>query len=87
MKAIVVLLAATTLAAPAFAQEDPKPRAEVVERNERGQATKVSVEGKVYEVCRDGKTDGCINPREAGLDFGSVPLDHWPGKPASEGGK
>ena len=65
--------------------EQTKPKAEVIERNEKGQATRIRVDGQVYEVCRDGKTDGCINPRDAGLDFGSVPLDHWPGRPASEG--
>ncbi|HYD23864.1 MAG TPA: hypothetical protein VEB68_03640 [Croceibacterium sp.] len=87
MKTIAALLAAAALAGPALAQDEPRPKAEVVERDADGRATKVSVDGKVYEVCRDGKTDGCINPRDAGLDFGSVPLDHWPGKPASEGRK
>lgn len=37
-----------------------------------------------YPLCTEGMTDGCINPREAGEDFGNVPLDYWPGKPASE---
>lgn len=37
-----------------------------------------------YPICEEGVTDGCINPREAGRDFGNVPLDYWPGKPASE---
>ena len=75
---------AAIAAAPPLA-EPPKPKAEVIERNDKGQATRIRVDGQVYEVCRDGKTDGCINPRDAGLDFGSVPLDHWPGRCASEG--
>ncbi|QVM85878.1 hypothetical protein [Novosphingobium decolorationis] len=41
-------------------------------------AAKVRVEGKVYDVCRGEATDGCINPREAGLNFGNRPLDHYP---------
>ena len=84
MKLFVLFLAAGALAGPALAQGEPKPKAEVVERDAQGRAIKVSVEGNVYEVCREGKTDGCINPRDAGLDFGNVPLDHWPVRPASE---
>ncbi|WP_271438534.1 hypothetical protein [Pontixanthobacter luteolus] len=57
---------------------------EIVERNARGVATKVKIEGKVYAVCMDGMTDGCINPRAAGLKWGNRPLDYWPGKPASQ---
>lgn len=85
-KAVAIGLLAL-FASPLAAQDeqDEKPKAEVVERDDKGRATKIRVEGQVYEVCLDGKTDGCINPREAGLDFGSVPLDHWPGEPASEG--
>ena len=83
MTALFGLAAAS--AEPTPAPEPPKPKAEVIERNDKGQATRIRVDGQVYEVCRDGKTDGCINPRDAGLDFGSVPLDHWPGRPASEG--
>ena len=76
---------AAAAAEPPPPPEPPKPKAGVIERNDKGQATRIRVDGQVYEVCRDGKTDGCINPRDAGLDFGNVPLDHWPGKPASEG--
>lgn len=58
--------------------------ATVTERDSRGRATKVTVEGKEYMVCTGTVVDACINPRAAGLNFGNVPLDHWPGKPASE---
>ena len=58
--------------------------ATVTERDSRGRATKVSVEGREYVVCAGTVVDACINPRAAGLNFGNVPLDHWPGKPASE---
>ncbi len=58
--------------------------ATVTERNSRGRATKVTVEGHEYMVCEGAVVDACINPRAAGLNFGNVPLDHWPGKPASE---
>jgi len=56
----------------------------IVERNDKGKATKVRVNGKVYDVCMNDEHDGCINPRAAGLDWGNRPLDYWPGKPASQ---
>lgn len=37
-----------------------------------------------YPLCTDGRTNNCINPREAGKNYGNVPLDYWPGQPASE---
>lgn len=56
---------------------------EIVERNEQGKATKVRIDGKVYDVCMKNDQDGCINPRAAGLDWGNRPLNYWPGQPAS----
>lgn len=89
--AIAIALGVALLSAAAAAQTDPppppKPKAEVVQRDANGRATVVRVEGVEYKVCTAQGQDGCINPREAGLDFGSVPIDHWPGKPASEGGQ
>ncbi len=81
---IAAAVLAAALPATAIAQSSSGDTASVVERDSRGRATKVSVEGRTYEVCRQGMTDGCINPREAGLNFGNVPLDRWPGRPASE---
>jgi len=83
-KGILAAILAAGLTAPAFAAGE---KAEVVERDAKGRATKVSVGGVVYTVCVGDMSDGCINPREAGLNFGNVPLNHWPGRPASEGGK
>lgn len=37
-----------------------------------------------YPPCRGTQTDNCVNPREAGLNYGNRPLQHWPGQPASE---
>lgn len=37
-----------------------------------------------YPPCRGTQADNCINPREAGLNYGNRPLQHWPGQPASE---
>lgn len=68
----------------AYAHGHDHQRATIIERDSRGRATKVSVEGREYVVCTPVATDSCINPRQAGLNFGNVPLDHWPGKPASE---
>ncbi len=40
--------------------------------------------GTDYPPCKGDMQDHCINPREAGLKYGNVPLKYWPGKPASE---
>ena len=67
------------------ANEVPEePKAEVVETNEAGKATKVRIGEQVYDVCTERGQDSCINPRDAGLDFGRRELDYWPGKPASQ---
>jgi hypothetical protein len=36
-----------------------------------------------YPLCRGNIQDECINPREAGKNFGNRPLKYWPGQPAS----
>ncbi|TYC92813.1 hypothetical protein [Novosphingobium sp. BW1] len=79
MKINLIVLAAATSVLPLCAQaQSASASPEVVEKDARGVAAKVRVEGKVYDVCRGEATDGCINPREAGLDFGNRPLDHYP---------
>jgi hypothetical protein len=57
---------------------------EIVERNDNGKATKVRIDGKVYEVCMSEKQDSCIQPRAAGLKWGDMPLRYWPGQTASQ---
>jgi hypothetical protein len=59
-------------------------KAEVVAKAANGRAQIVMLDGKEYQVCGGDVTDNCINPREAGLNFGNRALDYWPGKPASE---
>jgi hypothetical protein len=87
MRNILAITAATALttglAAPAAADEY-KPNAdwkaqtpEIVERNARGKATKVRVEGEVYEVCMNESQDGCIQPRAAGLGWGDIPAMNY----------
>lgn len=66
------------------AAAEQMPKAEVVERDAKGHATKVSIDGKEYAVCSATVTDSCIQPRAAGLNWGNTPIDYWPGKPASE---
>jgi len=80
----IALSSILAFGAPALADDHEDRKAEVVERDEAGHATKVKVGEQVYAVCTADMMDGCINPRAAGLDFGSTPLDHWPGAPASE---
>ncbi|WAT18058.1 hypothetical protein OZN62_00335 [Aurantiacibacter sp. MUD11] len=93
--ALAAAIAFTAMATPALADhhqegepqaqdEEEAPLAEVLKRDENGRATLIRVEGQEYVVCGEGQQDGCINPREAGLDFGGVPIDYWPGRPASE---
>ena len=78
--------AALGLAMPAAAQSyttaDNSVR--VVERNDAGKATKVAVDGEVYDVCMSERQDSCINPRAANLDFGDYPLQYWPGTTQSD---
>ncbi len=93
---IVGIAASVALTAPAMARSThwPSkaaananvPHANVIERDAHGRATRVMVDGAAYAVCSASVTDSCINPRQAGLNFGNVPLDHWPGHPASEPG-
>lgn len=40
--------------------------------------------GGNYPPCKGAVQDHCVNPREAGLNYGNRPLNRWPGKPASE---
>ncbi len=80
---LAIAVAAMTMSGAALAAASmPKP--EVIEKDAKGRPTKVMIEGKAYVVCTADGQDGCINPREAGLRWGNTPLDHWPGKPASE---
>lgn len=58
--------------------------AQILARDSNGRASKLLVDGQVYAVCSATVTDSCINPRQAGLDFGNRPLASWPGHPASE---
>lgn len=89
MKTLYAIAAASGLAlttAPALADDhgSKAKSPEVVETNAKGQATKVRIDGKVYDVCMKDDQDGCINPRAAGLEWGNRELNYWPGKPASQ---
>ena len=81
----LVIGAGTAIAKPPHHRAKPMmTNASVVERDTAGHATTVMVDGQQYKVCTAAVTDGCINPRQAGLNFGNTPLDSWPGRPASE---
>lgn len=79
MKKLIVAAYLLAFSSPAFAADD----IEVIAKDDQGRATKVMIEGKEYAICTPQVQDACLNPREAGLDFGNRALDHWPGKPAS----
>lgn len=87
IKVIAAISAGLTLVlgSPVTAEhhEGGAPKAEVIARDDQGRATRISVDGIEVDVCSADVTDNCINPREAGLDFGNAPLDAWPGHPAS----
>ncbi len=57
---------------------------DVVKRGPDGRAQIVRIKGREYPICEGDQKDGCINPRDAGLDRGGREIDYWPGKPASE---
>ena len=83
MKTLFAAAAATGLAiaaTPALADDHKADKPVVVERTADGKATKVSIEGKVYDVCMSEAQDSCINPRAAGLNWGDRPLGYWPGE-------
>jgi hypothetical protein len=85
MKPLLILATLLALAGAIASQaEEPAKQVEVLERDAQGRATKVRLDGFVIEVCTPGKTDGCVNPREIGLDQGNKAIEYWPGKPASE---
>jgi hypothetical protein len=73
----------TALPVMAEHHEGEAAKAEVTARDDIGRATRIAVDGIEVDVCSADLVDNCINPREAGLDFGNVPLDSWPGHPAS----
>src|SRR3569623_1560090 len=62
----------------------PKPNVEGTQRDARGRATHVRVDGQEYALCSKMVTASCINPHSAGFNWGNAPLNYWPGKPASE---
>lgn len=89
MKAIYtpIVLGLACLSVPAVAQDasgeetvEDKPQVRVIERDEKGKATRVSVNGREYALCSKSVQDSCISPRSAGFDWGNQPLDHWPGQ-------
>ena len=91
LKAAMMALVATgaVSAGTVYAQDNSaaETRAEspeVVERGPNGRATRVRVGDTVYDVCESEGEDNCIQPRAAGLGWGDRPLQHWPGRPASQ---
>jgi len=80
---IAVFVATTGLAAGPALADHHMTVAKVVEKDARGRATKVEIDGQVYNVCTSDNSDGCINPREAGLRWGNNPVKSWPGRPIS----
>lgn len=74
------LAAAMTLSfgAAAVADDHAEIKAEVIERNAQGKATKVRIDGKDIAVCMTESQDNCINPRAAGLKWGDRPLGYFP---------
>lgn len=76
-----------SLAVPAMAQQqakEDKPKAEIIAWDADGKPDRVRVDGYEYKLCKGGQTDSCINPEDAGFDWGGKSIDYWPGRPASE---
>ena len=84
MKYAAVILAASLASTGAAQAQEDEPKPEVLETNEQGQPTKVKIGDREVYICNEERQDSCINPRDAGLNFGNRELEYWPGKPASE---
>jgi hypothetical protein len=69
--------------APHAASQTAPVGVEILERDTKGRATKIRREGQEYKVCTSDDSDGCINPREAGLGWGNNAIDSWPGREVS----
>lgn len=92
MKASLLWTAALAVALTSAAA-DAKPRkkgaralppgVEVLERDAKGRITKIRKDGQELAVCTSDDSDGCINPREAGLGYGNNVATSWPGRPIS----
>lgn len=83
----IFIAAVLTASSPAAASDDPseqKPKAEIVGYDEDGTPAVVRIEGYEYKLCKGGQSDGCINPQDAGFDWGGKEITYWPGRPASE---
>jgi hypothetical protein len=84
MKKLVLIAAmvAVGISTPVLAKNHKKA-VDIVERDARGKATKVRINGQEIAVCTSDNSDGCINPREAGLGWGNSTAKTWPGRPIS----
>ena len=83
--AVIALLA--LVAAPVAAQDETqaeKPQAEIIAWDADGKPDRVRIDGYEYKLCKGGQTDSCINPQDAGFDWGGREIHYWPGRPASE---
>ena len=63
---------------------EEKPTAEIIAWDADGKPDRVRIDGYEYKLCKGGQTDSCINPQDAGFDWGGREITYWPGRPASE---
>jgi hypothetical protein len=77
-----IAIAAVGLSGAAVAKPNAKGF-EIVERDAKGKVTKVKKDGQEYKICTSDDSDGCINPREAGLGYGNHIAREWPGREIS----
>jgi hypothetical protein len=84
ISATLLALAAPAIAANEKAPAEPKPKVEVISVGTDGKPDVVRVDGFEMKVCKGAVQDGCINPQDAGFDWGGKEINYWPGRPASE---
>ena len=85
MRMVVAVALLALVARPATAQdEEPTPKAEIIAWDADGKPDRVRIDGYEYKLCKGGQTDSCINPQDAGFDWGGREIKYWPGRPASE---
>lgn len=82
----------TTTSADANASADASASSDVTTTTTTGAGASVDFQGAEaaptppasYPICKGKIQDECVNPREAGLNYGNRPLKYWPGHPASQ---
>ena len=73
MKRLISIAALAGLAAASPAAAHHPMHHPMHHHGNAGHPANVTIDGKDYKVCAGAVQDDCINPRQAGLNYGDVP--------------